>query len=1113
MSSDRPAGLHARRGASLASALLLSVAAFPWLFPPTPVAAQGLGSAGILGEVVDGAGQPVELARVEAHYIPTGTVASVSTGPEGRFRIRSLRPGPYRVTVSALGFGDFVQEGIVLRADQSLELSIALSGEPIRLDELSVAPGNPRFDVSRMAPALSLRRDVIESLPTIERSFLEMAALSPMAVQTREQSGYSISGQPERHNAILVDGALSQDVFGTSTSGVAGARARAKPLPMDAIQEMQVETAPFDVRSSGYTGGVLNAITRSGTNEWRGSFLTQFRDERFFGDLVVDSESMAPADYQRWLGAFTLGGPLVHDRAHVFLAAESENRREPAPGFTSGVHDPLRLRVSPDSLARISQILSDEFGLDAGTPGVASYANPLTNTFARLDVQLNDRHEFVLRHNFAHAARDSFPNRAAFGTYEFSSAGYRIESSSHALIGTLTSRVGEEHSNELVVNVYHNRERSRPASAFPQIDVRVASEIAGDRFIRDARVGSRYFSQRDELDQTVIQLKDALTLSRPDRLTILGGSLEIYRFRHDQLPGTDGYYRFDSLEDLAANRPSHYETQGVSGGEDPAVTFSVAQPSLFAQNEHTFSGGFSLDYGLRLDIPILLKRPQYAETVDEEFGRVLPTREDREVFETMGLDTDGLPTPAFLVSPRMGFNFQTQETRYRTQVRGGWGVFTGRMPFSWLSDTYRHNGLHTSMLSCAGDAAPALDPAAPAPRACTDGEDLDAAGEHRVFGFDPGFEYPRELKVSISIDQEVPGGVVASLEGIFAQTFGRPILKEMNLSLPNITDEEDYYERAFGERLRFGDAVRSGYRPVRRVDGYSQVLSMESDGNTSAAYTLTIDVEKEFGDRLRLQGSYSWAHSNDRQSLVFPNQALSFASSPVGLHPNQPSLARAAMDRPWKAVGSARLRLPPGWGGSEFSLVYTGQAGIPYSYVYGGDINGDGYSGPGIPLDASNDLLFVPDHPAAEFASPSVVSRTLFARLVAMEPCLEAATGGIMRRHACRAPDTHRLNLHVAQPFQVRGLRVAATADVLNVLNLLNHDWGLVWEVDPVVPVVNFVGRDEPAIGETVGRPQLGYGGEVVRNPETGRLEPRLPHFLMLPASQWQAQVGLRVSF
>lgn len=219
------------------------------------------------------------------------------------------------------------------------------------------------------------------------------------------------------------------------------------------------------------------------------------------------------------------------------------------------------------------------------------------------------------------------------------------------------------------------------------------------------------------------------------------------------------------------------------------------------------------------------------------------------------------------------------------------------------------------------------------------------------------------------------------------------------------------------------------------------------------------------------------------------------------------------MDRPWKAVGSARLRLPTAWGGTELSLVYTGQAGIPYSYVYGTDINGDGYPGPGIPLDASNDLLFVPSRPAAGFASPSVVSRSLFARLVAMEPCLEAATGGIMRRHACRAPDTHRLNLHVAQPFQVRGLRVAATADLLNVLNLLNHDWGLVWEVDPVVPVANFVGRDEPAIGETVGRPQLGYGGEVVRNPETGRLEPRLPHFLMLPASQWQAQVGLRVSF
>lgn len=1112
----RPGGPDLR---SLVAALVAVVSA-------AGAAAEGLvaqePTAAIVGEVRDGVGEAVAGADVRVTSVGTGNETRTTTNQAGRYQVVNLRPGgPYRVVVRSLGYGEAEREEIELAAGEVLRLDFTLTVAPIALDEIVARVlADARFSVLRNAPSLTLERLEVRAHPTIERSFMELTRLSPMAVQTREEGGYSITGQPERQNAVLIDGALFQDVFGASPVGTLGARARAKPIPMEAIEEFQLEVAPFDARSTGFTGGLLNAVTRSGTNEWEGSAFGHFRNEDFFGDLVVEGASLAPERYDRTLWGMTLGGPLKRDVAHLFVAGEFESRTEPPLGFSLGAHEPVVARLAPDSVSRMGRILAEEYGQEAGSPALAgvSLSNTTANLFTRLDLAPDEANSLTLQHNLAYAVRDTAPNRQTFGPYGFSSSGYRIESTSQALSGRWLREFGRGHRNEVTLNVQHTGERSRPASSFPQVDVRMVSEVDDVPMVREARAGASYFAQRDALDQTVVQVADVVTLARDDIITSLGAGLDLFRFDHEFLPGSQGYYRFSSLEDLAANRPGHYEVNApLPGADGPGTRFSVVQPGVFAQNVHTFQDGLVLRYGLRIEAPTFLKDVAYADAVFEEFDFDRPSHDPNFPRELLllgggvgGFSVDALPSGKLLFSPRLGFNFQTDRT-YRTQVRGGWGMFTGRIPFVWLSNVYRHNGLGSALLSCTGSNAPPLDPSAAAPRQCADGRGLEEAGERAVVGFHPQYRYPRELKTTVSIDQELPGGVLASTEGIFVQTTGRTRLAELNLFPSDSIADEGYLE-VFGPRVRYGRAEPLGYRPVRRVEGFSNVLMMYNDRRSAIAYALVVNLEKRFGDALHLNASYSTAGSDDVQSLLFPDHVMNFASSPIDFTPNAPSPAPSSFDRPWKWTGNARLRLPEEWGGTELTLFYVGQAGMPYTYVYGTDINADGYSGVGVPLDASNDLLYVPDPPGS--LSGTLVARSLFSQLVEMEPCLQAAVGDFHRRNTCRAPPTHRLDLRIAQPFNVRGMRVELNADILNVTNLLDRTWGHVWEVPPTVPVLDIVGRQEPVNPTfSYGRAILGYSGRVLRNPDTGELEPRLPYHLVTPASQWQAQIGLRLSF
>jgi hypothetical protein len=1064
---------------------------------PAAVVAQGASPAVLLGTVTDGSGSPLEGAEVTAVRAGSEVERSTTTRPDGRYVLPGLESGDYTVRVSAFGFRVEERRAVRLGPGSSEVLDFRLELDPLAVEDVRVeVSSEPRFERTRTGTGTTLTEAEIRAVPTVERSMVRLAELSPV-VSTTRSGGLSISGQNARYNAVMIDGALHQDHFGATAGGVPGSEAGARALPMDAVRDFQVEAAPYDVRRSGFTGGLLNAVTRRGGDRWEGSVGAEYRDERFFGELAVDGTDLTPASYRKQVFSATLGGPIVADRLHLFLAGEIDGREQPPLGYSLGPGNPLHTRVQPDSAARMAAVLRDGYGLEPGDAGSYGLNQESGNLFARVDWRLSDRHMLTSHLNLVSAGRDVPANRTPVGSYGFSSSGYRMTSVTMGAMARLLSRLDHGLENELTVNVQRTRDRREPASSFPQVDVAVRSSFDGWVLQRTLRAGAGYLDQRSDLEQAVAQVSDALTWERGDVATTFGAGVDLLRFRRDYLPGSLGYHRFDDLAALDSNRPSYYEVRVPVGGDDPATRFSVAQPSFLVQNRHRFPDGLILYYGIRGDVPLFLTKPSYNEAIDSAFDR----------------RTDRLPSGQVLLSPRLGVNWQS-DRRYLTQIRGGGGVFTGRLPYVWLANAYADDGLRTRVLACRGFDAPPLSTGA-APTECADGAGVEEAGRGNVVVFDPEFRAPREIKASLAIDQRLPLGLVASAEVLLVQTLSQVILRDLNLVGGGPQDER--YHAMVGQRTQFGTpTLPTGYIPRRRLEGYDHVLEMANESSSGFAHSITLGLEGRFGDHVTLAGSYSFNHSDDTQSLTWGDALLNFATNPSARDPNDLSRQTSAFQRPWKAVGSGTVRLPESWtGGTQLSVLYVGEAGLPYSYVYADDVNGDGYPGPGIQLDESNDLLYVPNDVGTLRATPATTM--LLEQLFLLEPCLREARGGILRRNACRAPAAHRLDAKLTQPLRFGRYGMELTASLLNVLNLLDPEWGRVVDVPSLVPVLALHGRVPKRLYSGAPDPNaplvVRYVGPVARDTEEGRLTASLPHSVRVPESQWQAQVGLRFTF
>jgi hypothetical protein len=1067
----------------------------------SPAAAQGVSTSGVSGIVTTAEGAPVVGAEVIVLYSRTGAEMRALTDETGRYSIGNLRPGgPYLISVSRLGLAVSRRSGVQLQAGEIARLDFELVDEALRLEGLEVTVEiDPVFSVSRTGAMTLLDTAALTKLPTISRNLVDFANVSPMVRVTED--GISVAGQNHQYNAIVIDGAFSQDLFGLSSTGVAGGQANAKLIPLEAVEQYQVQVAPYDVRMSGFTGGLLNFVTKGGTNEWQGSAFSRARDQRFLGDIVIGETSARPGDLRRMVSGFTIGGPLSRDRLHLFVAGETERARQSTSGYSHGIVAPVLTSLAPDSAQRFSEILGQRYGVATGTVEQYRLDNPTDNLFIRLDLLARDNQRLVLRHNLVRAEGDIGANREPVAEYGFSSNGYRQRNLTNTTTLQWYAGIGERYSNEVMLNFHRIRDRMDLASTFPLVDVDIWSSLNGSIFFRRARAGANLFAQAGDLDQDLFQFTNNLTGRFGNHSLTAGLTGEYIQIRQESMVGGLGSYRFASLADLEANQPQFYQRQvflpSASGSRmDPAIRFSVLRLGAYLQDEWTPAENLMIRAGLRIDNPTFLDTPPENPLFEETFG----------------VSTARLPSGNALLSPRIGFNWSPGEETM-TQIRGGIGLFSGTLPLAWVADAFINNGVRSAFLICEGSNAPGFSQEPPT--SCLDGTGPSAELPAAVTIFDPELKLPRDFRSSLAVDRALPFGFVGTVEWVFTRALNQVMLREINLQDPVADPRHNAgYTYGFGERAHFGTPTVTGFEPRRRSDDFTHVIEV-TNAATNYSYAFGFELQRRFSGKFMLRSGYSFSRSGDTQSLLSSNAIENLGLNPTTAGIAAPRIVPSNYDRPHKVTASATASLPSGWGGAEFTLFYAGQSGKPYSYVYLDDLNGDGYPGLGAALDGTNDPIFVP----ALFDSIylGISSKFILEQLKSIDPCIKKHEGSVLPRNQCRAPWSNRLDLRVSQPIDLLGIKADLSGDLINVLNLVSRKWGHLHEVRPTVPILMTAGRTklEPVIRPVIPEDALTivYAGPSTIDPETGSAMPALPYTPVFPASQWQAQLGIQLRF
>jgi len=1060
----------------------LSGVALCWIVAsPAVSSAQSRTSSAIRGRVVDQGGLPLVGATARVVHRDTGASRTALTNANGAFLVLLLAPGgPYDVEVDYIGFAAAGAEGLVLQVGETHVLDLVMREQALEIEGLDVSVERAAiFNRGQIGPATRLTEQTLSSMPIMSRDAMELAVLSPLVKRT-ESGGFSIAGQNDRYNSVLVDGLASKDQFGLTAAGVPGGQAGAKLIPIDAIAQYEVLIAPFDVRLSGFTGGVLNAVTRAGTNDWRLRIAGVRRDEVLIGDLVLPTGPVEASGVDRNLVAVSLGGPIKRDQGHFFVSGEFERRRQPPVGFNAGRDAASLVRISDESFG-VVRGLFESLGVDPGSEAVYPLSQSLSNIFARSDWSFGNGDRVTIRNVFAQASNDESANRTGFLQYGLSSNGVSRNSTSNITSAQWFADFGALGANELDVTVQRSTDRSSPLVDWAQVEVDVPSSIDGQGYRRELRAGSNFFAQHNDLEQTNLRITNSLDLQRGDGVLTVGVSGSYNDIRHTYLPGANGEYRYASLQDFANNAPERYQRGELAAGVADAVRFDVLELGGFVQREIHAGKGLTMRFGLRLDAPFVFSRP--ASNID--------------IRTFFGYDTSNLPSGNLLLSPRWGFNWQSSGERL-TQVRGGFGVFAGQVPYVWLANAFHHDGLRSVTKLCTGRVTddPLQGNTAPPPGLQT----LPDRCEHGEFQelrsvvvFSDDFRYPLDLKFSAGVDREISDRVSGSLTFLFSRAVNQVSVQDLNVDagtggFPSIgSDQRRYFSRLDPKQ--------------------TQVLLVTNDGEDWGA-SLSAELRGGVGDRVQFQLGYAMARSWDRMSLVYADMHSNYGLNPVEFDPKAPPLRTSNFDRPHKIVGALFGHPFSSLPNTELSILYSGQSGLPFTFVYGGhDVNGDGYPGLGLASDRYNDAFYVPRSPSD--GPYGIVSQFLLAAALRDFECLAEHKGEVLPRNACRAPWENQLDVRVAHSFDTRGVEVRLEADLINVLNIVNSNWGSVRRVPSVVPLVDACGRVPGCVP-----PVATWGGAVLpTRSDQGALRPAEPWNVVSPDSQWQMQFGLRLTF
>lgn len=996
-------------------------------------------------------GEPVIGATVQAVHEPSGTRYTTVTNVDGRYAIQGMRVGgPYKVSVSYIGYNKKEFTGITLQLGETYNLNAKMSEDASQLEEVVVSAHASKFAGEKTGASTNISQVQMQTIPTISRSISDLARLSPYA------NGMSFAGGDGRSTNFTLDGANLNNNFGL-TSGLPGG---GNPISMDAIDEMQVVVSPFDVRQTNFIGGGINAVTKSGTNTFKGSAYIYYNNENMHGNRVANTDLGERGTNRSTTYGFTLGGPIVKDKLFFFANAEYTtipavaNRWAPSDNGKANL-DQYISRTTKNDLDRVSKFLKEKYGYDPGSYTDWGADEHNLKLLGRLDWNINNNHHLALRFNHTANKAWNAPNgnssdtgyrlrgmdRLSQYSMSFSNSMYSMDNKVSSLSADLNSRFSDKFANQLLFTYTDiTDERGSNSSDFPFVDIMNGYETLTDGTVKQdlspyMSFGYELFSYNNRVQNKITSLTDNFTWYAGNHKVTAGFNFEHQLANNSYMRGGTGYYRYRSVDDFinGAAPETVGLAYGYNGVSHPNAEVKFSQYGLYLQDEWNVNDCLKLTGGIRFD------------NIAFDNGDIMTNNAIKDLdFGGRHIDTGLWPKANIQISPRVGFVWDVLGDK-SLKVRGGTGLFAGRLPLVFFTNMPTNSGMiqqnpYNAVTTYNSDGTvkssnPTLDKfkggLVTDPNQIRDllGAPVTITPEQgtvakTIGGVDRNFKMPQVWKTSVAIDYQVPVSFPLTLTAEFIYTKKINDVMLDNYNIKNNTSEWEHlngadnrliYPKDFTYYSNLNDAC---------------VLTNTHKGH---GYTFNITATAEPIKNLNVMAAYTHTVMKEISGMPGSNASSAWSGLYTVNGPNFPTLQNSAYVIPDRLIASVSYK----YAKEHFSLFYTGYSPAGYSFFYNGDVNGDGIK---------NDLMYIPkDDSEILFASDA--DRQAFWQFVEQDKYLKNHKGEYAEAYGARAPFVHRFDFRWAHDFDVKIgntlNRLQLSVDIMNVGNLFNSKWGV----------------------------------------------------------------------
>lgn len=1027
------------------------------------------------GVVRDDKNQTLPTVSIRVVHQPTGTQYNLQADVDGNYFLPQLKSGgPYLFQIQYAGFKKYEIIDLFLTLGETKYLDVKLEPETTQLEEVVVKADG--LEQKRKGTETSIGEQQINRLPSLNRSLQDMTRLTP------QTSGNSFAGSNYRYNNLSIDGTANNDAFGfqepsvgaggSTAAGSPGALSKTQPISLDAVGEIQVALSPYDVKLGNFTGGSLNVVTKSGTNNLETSIYGFGRSKMTTGRSASADRTPIDKFYDVQSG-FRVGGALKKDKLFFFVNAEVGRRLEPVqspPGSVGSAFKPADIQALYDTVQK-------RYGYDLGSFGDINVATNNNKFFVRLDWNINKNNQLAVRYNFVQGIHESMLRSNTLLNY--GNQGFTHNSVTNNIVAELKTRLSDKLFNNLIVGAAQIHDfRETPGTPFPHIEI--TYEGSNTLFLGTYREAVIY-----QMKQKSYELTDNLSFYKGKHKLTLGTHNELYDFDYHFVTPWNGRWAYRSISDFYANKPSRI--RGTYNLTDdsyeynynrPSADFSVVLSSIYLQDDYAVNRRLKLSYGLRADGNIFLNKQNTNQNVA-----------NNPEFEPY---TKGIKNQ-YILSPRVGFNYDVTGNG-RLKLRGGAGIFAGRAPFAFTAYSYIYNGSQFGNIDYRPTSGTVV------PLVTDDFSKLATLqpGRNEINLVDNNFKLPRVARMSLATDLKLPGGIDLTLEGVYTKTLYDVLFKTLNLkdtvakSPGNGGDSRNIY-------LKSGNAalVNPNYTSVFLV----------SNTTLGYRYSLSASATKKFQKGPSIMVAYNYGLSKDVANGVRVSPQANWEWNQT-IDPNNPQLSYSNFDIRHRIVSS--IEFVKEWSNkhkSTISGIFVAQSGSPFTYIYNGDLNRDG--------SPTNDLLYVPkDQSDINLVDLKKTDGTVVTAAeqwkqldtyISNDNYLSSKRGQYVERNGARTPWNAQLDLRLAHEYSImvkgKTHKLQITADIINVLNAINYRWCN----QTFVPNTTNAGYSlitASSVSSSTGKAAFQFNNPTSKPWQVDQI-----------ASRLQAQLGLRYSF